>query len=190
MFCSVCGTEMIGGVCSKCNGGVKSEGAVKQLGDKGIKLVSPEPLDDGLKKFNILYGIAAVASLFFGDTTLLDKLGCVVVFCIFALAIKWFIAVAKCEALERREYALPIGITEEEIIAKITIPLTSVGMVVEKDFLGFPIIRHNRLKYSVSVNQKKNTFSIECKKQGIKAYRKIVVSEGIIAYTIQQETLR
>lgn len=100
----------------------------------------------------------------------------------------------KMKMLPEKQFGLPIGIQENSITGKVTMSLTSVGMFVERDKRGLPVIHHGKMKYYIRINDN-NTFSIDYtmpmfSNAWIKTYRKSVVSMGIIAYTIQQELVK
>lgn len=195
MYCKVCGTEMIGGKCPKCE---KSE--KKTLSSNGRILESPAPIDDGLRRFNWLYYAAVglvVAILIFGKgRSISGGLVLLVFFLFIAFFIKHIIAKDLLTLkLPKIEFALPENIDEQQIVGKIAMPLTGAGMTVEKDNSGYPVITYHKVKYRVYIDKEKSIFRISAEKsffsfEGIKLYRKVVIAMGIIAYTIQQEVLK
>lgn len=195
MLCSKCGAEMIGNVCPKCLGQEERvDGDESKFSKIGVVLTSPAPLDDGLRKYNVLYAIAAVAGVFLGkDGGFFGIVTGVGFLLVVALFIKYILAFDKRNMiLPKKKFALPIGTDTDKITGIITVPLTSMGMVVEKDTAGTPVIYHKNIKYTVLIDRDNNTFSLDHKikmfrSKGITAYRKVVVSMGLIAYTIQQE---
>lgn len=195
MYCTVCGTEMIGEKCPKCE---KSE--KKVFSNNGKILDSPAPIDDGLRKFNWLYYVAGgllVAMFIFGkERSVSGFLVLATFFFLVAFTIKHVIAKDLLTLkLPKMEFALPEDIDEQQIVGKIAMPLTGAGMTVEKDSNGCPVITYRRVKYFVYIDKEKSNFRISLNKsffafEGIKLYRKAVIAIGIIAYTIQQEALK
>lgn len=197
MVCGKCGTEMTGDICPECSGKVEIE---KTGGDdfstNGIQMTSPAPLDDGLRKFNVLYAVAAVAGVFLGfGGGFVGILAGMAFLLLFALFIKHTLAKDKLCKIQQTEFALPNGARTEDIVGQVTVPLTSMGMFVEKNMFGEPVILHNNIKYMIDVHEENHTFSIEhsikiFRSKGIRGYRKVVASMGLIAYTVQQELLK
>lgn len=195
MYCTVCGTEMIGGKCPKCE---KSE--KKILSSNGRVLDSPAPIDDGLRRLNWLYYVAGgilLALFIFGkERSIFGFLFLGAFFFLIAFTLKHIIAKDLLALkLPKIEFALPENIDEQQIVGKITMPLTAAGMTVEKNSNGYPVITYHKVKYSVYIDSEKSNFRIDSDKSffsfsGIKLYRKVVIAMGIIAYTIQQEALK
>ena len=195
MYCKVCGTEMIGEKCPKCESGEK-----KILSSNGRILESPAPIDDGLRRFNWLYyvagGLLLAMFIFAKQRSLSGFLFLAAFFFLVAFTIKHLIAKDLLTLkLPKIEFALPENMDEQQIVGRITMPLTGAGMTVEKNTDGYPVITYHRVKYSVHIDKEKASFRIDPNKSffsfsGIKLYRKVVIGMGIIAYTIQQELLK
>lgn len=195
MYCKMCGTEMMGNKCPKCEPSEK-----KTLSSNGRVLESPAPIDDGLRRFNWLYyvagGLLLVMFIFGKGRSFSGLLVLTIFFFLVAFTIKHLIAKDLLTLkLPKIEFALPENMDEQQIVGKITMPLTGAGMTVEKDNNGYPVITYRRVKYSVYIDKEKSNFRIGINKSffsfaGIKLYRKVVIGMGIIAYTIQQEALK
>lgn len=111
--------------------------------------------------------------------------------------IKDFILDWKCKDLRYDvKFLLYSRIPNNLLVSELTKTLTPLGMKVEVNKNGNPVITHNNVIYDVCYNED-NTFSIWWRKSAVRAlfsnshtklYRNCVVSMGIIGYQVQQTT--
>lgn len=91
-------------------------------------------------------------------------------------------------------FNLPKMITNEELMSIAVIPLTQLGMTVERTSKGNINVIHNKSSYEISLRND-GTFFVDLNipfidrllDRYISYYKKQVVSTGVIAYTIQEE---
>lgn len=166
--------------------------------NNGIRLSSPGPLNDGGRKYNKLYIIAVIAAVvlwFISPATAIEDIGVVVLFClVVAWIIKTGIIGIEEKKLRRLQFVLDNRIPYEELIEKLILKLVPLGMTIEKNRNGEPVITYKNIIYDVSF-QSDNTFIIWWRKSFARAlftgasitdYRKQVVAMGIIGYHVQQ----
>ncbi|MGF7145364.1 hypothetical protein HNQ56_003805 [Anaerotaenia torta] len=171
--------------------------------DKILILKSPEPLDDGLRKYNKLYYILGGAGVILGvimggfDGAVILGL----LLCLTALGIKHCIADWRMKNnLRKIRFQLPYHIENEVLLSYIILPLTQLNMRVEKKSDGCPCIIDKGIIYDVLVDNEEGIFNIWWRFSIAKAffsmrtkipyYRKAVVAMGIIGYTVQQEMIK
>lgn len=170
--------------------------------NKGILLSSPEPLDDGLRKYNKLYYMFFITGAFISfinRNSFPEIIGAGIFFCLIALGVKSTIAGSKLHKLRRLEFQLPYEIEYEKLMLYITLPLTQLNMKVEKDTNGQPCITDKGVIYDIIIDNENTVFTIWWRlsipkvfsfASNITYYRKAVVSMGIIGYMIQQEMMK
>lgn len=164
-----------------------------------IMLTSSSPVASDGNEYNFLYiagvigGIIGLINGGFGGLLLIGTVGFAC-----AYAIKSLILDTKNGQLYYRlKFTLPEKVPVEYLTGELVKRLMPMGITVEADFAGYPVITHNKIKFDISYNDD-NTFTIMWSKtwaktflpsNNIKLYRKLVVSYGIIAYHIQQISL-
>ncbi len=167
----------------------------------GLVLDTAGPLDDGMRSFNKLYFIFGLIGFIIGAIIEGFKtgIGLAIVGLIVAFFIKALIAQVKIENLSRTKFHYPTSnISSAFLMKTIVKPLTSLGMTVEMNSDGSPIILHNGLHYTILIFGK-STFTIDCQipltqrighYSKVSLYKKAVVTMGLIAYTIQHECIK
>lgn len=162
-----------------------------------LRLTSMEPLDDGGRKFNILYIIAIVLGLFWG--MFLDgaggMIGAIAVTVVLAVTAKACILDWKWKKLRKQKFALDDKVSYDMLIQHLIVQLAPLGFQIEKNVDGGPVITHQKMIYDVNYDEG-NTFTIWWRKSVFGAmfdfrtpihhYRKTVSDMGIIGYTVQQ----
>lgn len=164
-----------------------------------VYLNAPTPLDDGGRKYNIIYAVGAVgcglvAAVSGGFSVAI--VGALFGLCM-AYVIKACIVKVKWYGLREMKFALPHPTTAQAILQKLIGILTPMGMNVELNSDGTPVITYQNVIYDVNFNDDQ-TFTLWWRKSFARAffsidlftiipnYRKAVVAMGIIAYHIQQ----
>lgn len=168
------------------------------MGKEGIILQSAGPINDGGRKYNVIYYIsvivcAVIAVVAFGFNT-----GIFVTAVIFGLLTGLLIksSIIRFAEVSLREMSFYAGrkIPYPELINGLVPVLTQIGATVEKNTDGSPVITYKGIIYDVSYNDD-NTFGIWWRKSllsafllndKIRAYRKKVIAMGIIGYNVQQ----
>ena len=164
-----------------------------------VYLTSPAPLDDGGRKYNIIYlaaagicGIAGLATGGFSGLILGVVVGLFIGFVIKASVIKF-----KWYGLREMKFAMGHPVEKNLMFQRLVEKLTPMGMVVELHTDGTPVITYQSVIYEISLNEDQ-TFTIWWRKSLARAifsidlftiipnYRKAVVAMGMIAYYIQQ----
>ena len=164
-----------------------------------VYLTSPAPLDDGGRKYNIIYlaaagicGIAGLATGGFSGLILGVVVGLFIGFVIKASVIKF-----KWYGLREMKFAMGHPVEKNLMFQRLVEKLTLMGMVVELHTDGTPVITYQSVIYEISLNEDQ-TFTIWWRKSLARAifsidlftiipnYRKAVVAMGMIAYYIQQ----
>ncbi len=203
MYCEKCGKELQDNwkSCPDCGAEVKGHkrtATVKK--EKGIILESPGPIDDGGRKFNIIYWIMAILGFITALACEMNFLGCVM--CpIIGMGIGWLIKNKILDTnallLRNRTYAVDYKIPYSELISRLIPILTPLGMTIEKsaDHDGCPVISYQGIIYDIRYEDTADEFEVWWRKNLVKAvftadsidmYRKIAVATGIIAYYTQQ----
>ena len=164
-----------------------------------VYLTSPAPLDDGGRKYNIIYlaaagicGIAGLATGGFSGLILGVVVGLFIGFVIKASVIKF-----KWYGLREMKFAMGHPVEKNLMFQRLVEKLTLMGMVVELHTDGTPVITYQSVIYEISLNEDQ-TFTIWWRKSLARVifsidlftiipnYRKAVVAMGMIAYYIQQ----
>ena len=163
-------------------------------------LTSPEPINDGGRKYNWIYlvsaGILLIFFIFLGANLAGVFLGALIGLCVGWLVKNKILDITSLQ-LRLVEFEVKNKIPYPALIAELIPKLTSLGMTIEKsdDQNGHPVISYQKMIYDISYSDGKNTFTIWWRKNiaralitvdSIKMYRKIVVAMGIIGYYVQQ----
>lgn len=164
---------------------------------KNMVLESSEPLDDGGRRLNLIYPISA---LVIGFAFLICGGGFIgLIFgIVLGLVVGWLIKNKICDLLDQKFRYYTFNIKNKkpypELIADLIPELTPLGMTIEKNAEGIPIIMYKGLIYDVHYNDDQ-TFTIWWRKNVARAfltvdsigeYRNISVAMGIIGYYVQQ----
>lgn len=161
-----------------------------------ITLTSPSPLDDGGRKYNIIYIIFAIIGVMF---CLFSGNASAFIFGLFigllcGWVIKMMILSYKGPNLRNLKFQLEYSISMQDLIPELITTLTPLHMTVEINTDGSPVITYKGKIYDVIFNDDQ-TFQLWWRKSFLSAlvglegeisrYRKLVVGMGIIAYHIQ-----
>lgn len=166
--------------------------------NKNIILESSAPLDDGGRKYNLIYPICGLGfGVVFLSMAGAGFAGFVFGF-LLGLAIGWLIKNKICDIADHkfRQYTFKIENKKAypELITALIPSLTPLGMTIETGTDGSPIVTYQGLIYDVTYNED-DTFSIWWQKNVARAlftinsigeYRKISIAMGILGYNIQQ----
>lgn len=162
-------------------------------------LTSAEPINDGGRKYNVIYyvSIAACSILFLAMGS--NLLG-IVFGAVLGLIVGWLIKNKLLEtmavSLRTTKFMISNKVPYAELINRLIPVLTPLGAMIEKssDVEGKPVISFQGAMYDVGYNED-NTFYIWWRQNLAKAfltvdyisiYRKEVAAMGIIGYHIQQ----
>ena len=165
-------------------------------------LSSPAPLDDGGRTYNIIYIAAAViiGGIGFFNGGLGAAGGGVFLGLALGYIVKSFLVNIKWYRLRDIKFALPYSVQSQLLVQRLISQLTPMGMTVEMDTDGKPVISYQKVIYDVVFNDD-GTFTLWWRKSFLRAvfcidiltiipnYRKAVVGMGIIAYYIQQASM-
>lgn len=171
--------------------------------NKPIMLSSPAPLDDGGRKFNFIYVICiAVFFLMFLFSGMSDLFGCIVVGLLCGYGAGWLIKYCivnyKIHHLRDMQFQLNYKVPYNTLIQGLIQSLTPLGMTVEMNTDGAPVITYKNIIYDVNYKEDSNSFTIwwslsilrafliPMRGMSISSYRKVVVAMGIIGYNVQQ----
>ena len=164
-----------------------------------VYVSSPAPIDDGGRKYNVItlaaVAIGAVLGLAFGGpgglaicTLMGAMLGYITEATI--VKVKWY-------GLREMKFGMGRPVEKAVLFQRLVQGLTPMGMTVEMNTDGTPVINYQTLIYEINLNEDQ-TFTIWWRKSLARAffsidiltvipnYRKAVVAMGIIAYHIQQ----
>ena len=168
--------------------------------DVPLVLTSPEPINDGGRKYNWIYlvsaGIFLILFIWMGANPAGVFLGALIGLCVGWLVKNKILDITSLQ-LRFVEFEVKNKIPYPALIAELIPKLTPLGMTIEKsdDQNGHPVISYQKMIYDISYSDGKNTFTIWWRKNiaralitvdSIKMYRKIVVAMGIIGYYVQQ----
>ncbi len=166
--------------------------------EEAIKLASPAPLNDGGKKLSLFYLIGLAGAILglrqgCGGMMVLGMVGLWI-----GYVIKSFILENRLYRLRRLRFHVDSRLSTDELIGRLIPVLTPLGMVIEKNGAGNPMITYQGLMYDVDYADD-TSFTLYWRKSVLKAicgfkrlganYRKAVVAMGIIAYHIQQASM-
>lgn len=161
-----------------------------------MELDSQAPIATNGSEYNKLYllGIIGAIALFFA-LGLVGILFGAFLGVFFGYFIKKEILKQKCRQLRKSvKFVLYSPVPYPDMVAALSAQLSSLGMSVEVNKDGMPVITHNKVIYDISYNND-STFTIWWRKSianailsdnYIKLYRNCVVSMGIIGYHVQQ----
>lgn len=162
-----------------------------------LESLSPAPLDDGLRSYNFLYLVGFILFGLIGnfnkrfDIEIFLLLG--VLGLLLAFVIKSTIANSKALKLRFKEFNLPYNIDNSNFINSIILDLNKLDMFVERDGDSL-CIKHKGIIYDVILSNDSFTLwwslpffkLIFSRVMAIHTYRNIVVSMGLISYSIQK----
>lgn len=162
----------------------------------GLKLTSSAPLEDKLRKFNVLYIIGLVIGCAYGiiiDTPNWFITG--VIFIIPAWLIKYVIAMALGVGLQQTIFNASRSFTGQELKELVSIPLTEMGMTVSYES-GKAIVTYSGMRYTLR-SHSDSTFGLTFNQTAssgllggfrpILQYKKAIIAMGLIAFTVQCE---
>lgn len=163
-----------------------------------LKLTSMAPLDDGGRKYNIIYVIAVVLGFIIGicmHNGIEGIVGVSLLTLLSALMIKHCILDLKWKRLRRQKFFLENKVPYESLIHSLVEKLSPLNFQVEKGSDGNPVLTHKKMIYDIYYGDD-DSFTIRWRKSIIGAlfdfrtsiyhYRNTVADMGIIGYTIQQ----
>lgn len=181
----------------------KNQDFSEQTGNKrnsrdDIILNSTAPVADGGRRYNILYVIFAVISIFFGMFAG-GNTGTAVLLFLIAIFICWVIKNLICyfplQKMRTWTFHCEYEVPYDQLIQKLQPMLVPLGMTIEKNNDGLPVIIYKNVIYDVRY-RREHTFGIWWRKSPLAAvlttnlyiplYRKACVAYGIIGYHIQQ----
>lgn len=165
--------------------------------EKVFRLKSPEPINDGGRKYNKMYfvlgGIGAVVGLFSGGIS--GLLFFALIMLVLALGIKYYIVDFKLKWSRNYKFALDKKVPGNVLIEKLIPILLPLNMTIEKDTNGLPIITYKNIIFDIIYNDD-DTFTIWWRRSimrsffslrgSISLYRDVVVVMGIVGYNIQK----
>lgn len=166
-----------------------------------VVLSSPGPLDDGGRKFNIAYPacIVVLCLIFCVDSGINSSNLAIGVLCGAAAGwfVKWAILNFKVGGYRTMKFQIDNKLPYDILIQRLIPVLVPMGMTVEKDSDGSPVITFKGMIYDLQYSEDPNTFTLWWRYSIIRAlatgkgvtiggYRKIVTGMGIIAYYVQQ----
>ncbi len=164
-----------------------------------VYVSSPAPIDDGGRKYNVITlvaaAIGAVIGLVAGGTgglAICALMGAVLGYITEAtiVKVKWY-------GLREMKFGMGHTVEKAALFQRLVQELTPMGMTVEMNTDGTPVLTYQTLIYEINLNEDQ-TFTIWWRKSLARAffsidiltvipnYRKAVVAMGIIAYHIQQ----
>lgn len=167
------------------------------MDEYGIQLFSAAPIDDGLRKYNVIYYIAFTIGFFLSlinGIAFLESVFLGVVASILGFAIKYNIARTKMYKLRYLEFKLFQEIEYPDIYNNVSMVLRNANILIERNMDGNPVFICNKIYYDLICNTN-CTFSLWWRfsigkaffgERFISDYRRAVVDMGLIAYTIQQ----
>ena len=164
-----------------------------------VYVSSPAPIDDGGRKYNVVTlaaaAIGAVIGLVSGG---LEGLAiCALVGAMLGYITEATIVKVKWYGLREMKFAMGHPAEKTVLFQRLVQGLTPMGMTVEMNTDGMPVISYQTLIYEINLNEDQ-TFTIWWRKSLARAffcidiltvipnYRKTVVAMGMIAYHIQQ----
>lgn len=160
---------------------------------EAVRLTSPAPLEDRLKRFNAIYPAAflagAIIGILFHATWYTMGLFCLIP----AWLIKSLIATKLVLALQSIHFEMPYSLTGRDLAGRITLSLTQLGMTVTVDDAA-AVITYRSMQYYIRNNSGGSFYVIFGPTVGstllmghryITQYKKAIVAIGIIVYVIQ-----
>ncbi len=180
--------------------GARASGTAKSGGKhEDVILTSSAPVADGGRSFNVIYLIAALAGIVIGFVAAGGGGAIVGLFVglILGYGIKDIACTLPLGRLRSWTFHCDRKIPYDELIAKLQPQLLPLGMTIEKNKDGSPVISYKHMIYDVRY-ESDQTFSIWWRKSIAGAfltsnldtsrYRKACVAYGIIGYFVQQAT--
>lgn len=163
-----------------------------------LKLTSMGPLDDGGRKYNILYVIAIIIGIVTGflmNPGIEGIIGASFLSIITAVAIKSCILDWKWKKLRKQKFVLDNKVPYEILIHNLVERLSPLNFQIERSVDGNPVVTRKKMIYDISYGED-NSFTIWWRKSVMGAmfdfrtpihhYRNTVADMGIIAYNVQQ----
>lgn len=165
---------------------------------KPLKLMSMAPLDDGGRKYNVIYIIAVVMGVIIGiclRNGISSIVGVNLLTLPTALLIKHCILDLKWKRLRQQKFLLENRVPYDILIQHLIERLSSLNFQVEKGVDGNPILTHKKMIYDVIYGED-DSFTIWWRKSVVGAvfdfrtaiyhYRNTVADMGIIGYVVQE----
>lgn len=162
-----------------------------------LKLTSMAPLDDGGRKYNIIYFIAVVVGILLGifaGNGITSIVVATLMALIVALVIKNSILDFKWKGLRQQKFLLEKRVPYDFLIHHLITQLSSLNFQVEKGADGSPVLTRKKMIYDIEYGED-NTFTIYWRKSLVNAvfdfktsiyhYRNTVADMGIIGYAVQ-----
>lgn len=166
--------------------------------NKPLTLVSAEPINDGGRKYNIVYyvcgGLMGIVFLFNGG------IGAGIFGILLGLIVGWLIKNKildiKSTSLRYVQFKVENKMEYTQLINQLISVLTPLGMTIERnnEAGGIPVILYQGIIYDIRYDENAPVFTIWWRVNVaraffgvdyIKRYRKIAVAMGIIGYHIQ-----
>ncbi|WP_027207292.1 hypothetical protein [Butyrivibrio fibrisolvens] len=166
--------------------------------NQNMVLTSSQPINDGGRKLNMLYlalgGIGFVVGLIMGGFE--SGLLFAVIGAVIAFAVKNLMCQSKVMGMRTYSFSCDKKIGYDEMIQGLQPNLMPLGMTIEKNKDGHPVISYKGMKYEVLFEDNQNAFNIWwsvsigmaflTSNYYIGEYRKASVAYGIIGYYVQQ----
>lgn len=161
-----------------------------------LRLTSMAPLDDGGRKYNIIYVIALVIGTIAGIYNGIEGiLGANFLTLMVAFAVKDGIFDIKWKRLRKQKFLLENRVPYDALIQHLIGQLSPLGFLVEKGGDGNPVLSYRKMIYDVDYDEG-GSFTIYWRKSVANAffdfrtpiyhYRITVADMGIIGYAVQQ----
>lgn len=161
-----------------------------------LKLTSMAPLDDGGRKYNIIYVIALVIGTIAGIYNGIEGIfGANFLTLMAAFAVKDGVLDIKWKRLRKQKFLLENRVPYDALIQHLIGQLSPLGFLVEKGGDGNPVLSYRKMIYDVDYDEG-DTFTIYWRKSVANAffdfrtpiyhYRITVADMGIIGYAVQQ----
>ncbi|MEA5039033.1 MAG: hypothetical protein VB086_04265 [Clostridiaceae bacterium] len=164
--------------------------------NRTIRLSSPAPLEDRLKRFNVIYPVSfligVIIGLLFDATWYMMGLTCLIP----AWLIKTMFASRQILKLQDMRFEMSGPISVRDMAGKITLPLTQLGMTVTVDN-NAAVVTYRSMQYHIITDAEGGFWFLlgPTRKSAlligdryITQYNKAIVAIGLIAYTVQKET--
>lgn len=136
-----------------------------------LKLTSMAPLDDGGRKYNIIYFIAVVVGILLGifaGNGITSIVVATLMALIVALVIKNSILDFKWKGLRQQKFLLEKRVPYDFLIHHLITQLSSLNFQVEKGADGSPVLTRKKMIYDIEYGED-NTFTIYWRKSLVNA---------------------
>lgn len=167
--------------------------------EKNIVLESSAPIDDGGRKYNILYVIFAIIGFIVGfmiEMEVVLGIFAAIIGMIVAFAIKNTFATSKIMKMREYTFVCNNKISYDSLIQELQKNLMPLGFTIERHEGGYPVITYQKMRYDVTFVDGENTFNIWWSNSFGQSffwgnvytgrYRLASVAYGIIGYYVQQ----